>query len=97
VQTFGYGAQKIYFDLGDCARKLPDEKYAAFQAALGKCVIYKAHTDSYYSAATGSLTPIRAFSGLSVYIPQESYPQANRAYAKLKWAERTGEDVEKGL
>ncbi|MDR0541086.1 MAG: hypothetical protein LBH19_02615 [Dysgonamonadaceae bacterium] len=69
----GYGAQKIYFDPGDCIQKFAPEKYNEFQSALDKSVIYKACTDSYYSAGTGTMQVIRAFGGLSVYIPQEEY------------------------
>ncbi|MDR1985179.1 MAG: hypothetical protein LBQ28_10230 [Prevotellaceae bacterium] len=87
MQTFGYGQQKIYFDLGDCIQKLSSEQYTAFQDALDKCVLYKAHTDSYYSAGTATLQPIHMFSGLSTYIPQEAYTAANEAYSKLKWVE----------
>ncbi|GHU66973.1 clostripain [Bacteroidia bacterium] len=86
IQCFGYGSQKIYFDLGDCIQKFAPEKYNDFQTALDQCVIYKAHTDSYYSAGKpNTLTPVRAFSGLSVYVPQAAYPEANEACKKLKF------------
>jgi hypothetical protein len=85
LQTFGYGTQKIYFDFGDYMRQLSPERYAGFQTVLDKCVIYKANTPSYYSAGAGTLKVIRAFSGLSVYIPQAAYPAANEAYGKLKF------------
>jgi hypothetical protein len=85
LQTFGYGSQKIYFDLGDYLLKLLPEKENEIQAALDRCVIYKAHTGSYYSAATGTLQVIRAFGGLSVYLPQEAYPEANELYKRTQW------------
>ncbi|GHT32221.1 clostripain [Bacteroidia bacterium] len=86
LQCFGYGSQKIYFDLGDCIQKFAPEKHNDFQTALDQCVIYKAHTDSYYSAGKpNTLTPVRAFSGLSVYVPQAAYPEANEACKKLKF------------
>jgi hypothetical protein len=90
VQTFGYGTQKIYFDLGDYIQKRSPERYGEFQSAFDNCIVYKACTDSYYSAGTGTLQVIRTFSGLSVYVPQPQYPHANAAYKKLKWAEETG-------
>ncbi|GHU79431.1 clostripain [Bacteroidia bacterium] len=86
LQCFGYGVQKIYFDLGDCIQKFAPEKYSEFQSALAACVIYKACTGSYYSAGTGTMQVIRAFGGLSVYIPQEDYPEANKLYESLKWS-----------
>ena len=85
IQTFGYGSQKIYFDMGDFLQKTSPEKQKEIEAALDLCVVYKAHTPSYYSAATNKLHEINAFSGLSVYIPQAAYPEANRAYGNLKW------------
>ena len=88
VQCYGYSNQKIYFDLGDCIQKLSPEHYNDIQAALDRCVIYKACTPSYYSAGTGTMQLIRAFGGLSVYVPQAAYPIAYEAYNKLKWAER---------
>jgi len=89
IQTFGYGARKVYFDLGDYLQKISPDKQAAIQAAIDKCVIYKANTQSYYTAATKRLEDIHAFSGLSVYIQQAAYPEANLAYESLKWANIT--------
>jgi hypothetical protein len=88
LQTFGYGNQKIYFDLGDYIQKSAPERYAEFQTALAQCMIYKANTLSYYSAGTGTLQVIRTFSGLSVYVPQAEYPEANRAYETLEWVKK---------
>ena len=86
VQHFGYGIQKIFFDLGDFIQKIAPENSQQIEYALGQSVIFKAHTPSYYSAGTRSLNSIYEFSGLSVYIPQEKYPIANQEYKKLKWA-----------
>jgi len=88
IQTYGYGSQKIFFDLGDYLQKLSPENHNIIQAAFDQCVSWKACTPSYYSAAKG-IQPIHAFSGLSVYIPQTAYPEANEAYGKLKWAKQT--------
>ncbi|MDR1171942.1 MAG: hypothetical protein LBL24_05775 [Bacteroidales bacterium] len=85
IQTFGYGQQKIYFDLGDYAKHLSPDSYSEFTAELDGCIVYKAHTDSYYTAGAATLLPIRSFSGLSVYIPQNAYPEANAKYRELKW------------
>lgn len=96
IQTYGYGTQKIYFDLGDYMLKRSSVSPQAaalmqeFRASLDRCVIYKACTPSYYSAGTSAMQPLNKFSGLSVYIPQSLYPVANEAYATLKWALATG-------
>jgi hypothetical protein len=89
IQTFGFGNQKIYCDLGHRLQQLAPEKSIAIEVALEQCVLYKKHTPSYYSAGTGMMHPIHAFSGLTVYIPQAAYPQANAAYSHLKWAKAT--------
>jgi hypothetical protein len=85
IQTYGYGNQRIYFDFGAYIRCLAPEAYTDFQAALERCITYKACTDSYYSSGTGTLQVTREFSGLSAYIPQDGYPEANRFYDRLKW------------
>jgi hypothetical protein len=89
IQCFGFGNQKIYFDLGSYIKQLSPERYDDFRVTLEKCIVYKANTGSYYSAGTGTLQIIREFGGLSVYIPQPAYPEANEACKKLKWAART--------
>ena len=91
VQTFGYKNQKIYFDLGDYLQKLSLERNDELQTILDQSVIYKAHTPSYYSDGTHALQTIDAFSGLSVYIPQATYPAANECYEHLKWTQRVME------
>ena len=90
IQTFGYGTQKIYFDLGDYLKKIAPEMEEKIENTLNQCILYKAHTPSYYSDGTNKLHPIHAFSGLSVYIPQVTYPEANSAYSNLKWANAAG-------
>jgi hypothetical protein len=90
LQTYGYGRQKIYFDLGDYLQALSPEMSDRLQNLLNKCVVYKAATPCYYSAGADRMQPVHAFSGLSVYIPQPAYPQANAAYRRLQWAQMTG-------
>ena len=87
VQNFGYGRQKIYFDLGDYLQKLSPERYDELQTIFEQCIIYKANTPFYYSGV-GRQQAINTFSGLSVYIPQAAYPVANRQYKDLKWTKR---------
>jgi len=89
IQTYGYGAQKIYFDMEDYLQKLSPEKYNEFQIALSQCVMYKSHTPEYFSVGTNTMHVINTFGGLSVYLPNSAYPKANEAYMKLKWAKRT--------
>lgn len=85
IQTYGYGAQKIYFDLEDYLLKFSAANRDRIQKALSQNVTYMKHTPEYFSSATQTMQPIRTFCGLTVYIPQEAYPQANEACQKLKW------------
>lgn len=85
VQSFGYGTDLLFFDLGDYVHKLDETAYTAYKKTLEKCVIYSAHTPGYYSAGNGRYNAITAYSGLSVYIPQPEYPYLNTEYQKLKW------------
>lgn len=88
IQRFGYGRDKLYFDLGDYLRLLFPQREADIQQALDDCVLYKAHTPGYYSVATHSYSDINAYSGLTVYIPQARYPYLNGQYRKMKWTQR---------
>lgn len=88
IQRFGYGRDLLYFDFGDYIRSLEPARFEEFSKTLDKCVIYKAATPSYYSVAVGGFTPINAFSGVAIYIPQSFYPSLNTAYRQLKWTKR---------
>lgn len=89
IQTFGFGEQKIYFDLKDYLMKLSPEKQNMIQTAFDQCVFYKACTPSYYTAAKpNGMQPIETFCGLTTYIPQLEYPLANEAYSGLKWTKQ---------
>jgi len=89
IQSFGHGSQRIFFDMGDYLQKMLPDRHEEINAALDRCIPYKASTSHYYSSATGKLEAINAFSGLTVYIAQEQYPVANRHYGSLKWANVT--------
>jgi len=91
IQTFGFGEQQIYFDLKDYLLKLSPESQDRIQTAFDQCVTYKAYTPSYYTAGKpNGMQPINEFCGLTTYIPQMAYPQANETYLSLKWVKRTG-------
>ena len=93
IQSFGHGEQKIFFDMGDYLKKIAPDKQEEIQAALDQSVLYKAATPSFYSSGTRRLEDIRAFSGLTTYIPQEAYPEANHAFSSLLWAIDTNQQM----
>lgn len=88
IQRFGYGRNKLYFDLGDYIKALYPERFDEFTKVLNDCVIYQAHTPGYYSAGTYSYSDIQAYSGVTVYIPQAEFPYINSVYPRLKWTQR---------
>lgn len=88
IQRFGYGKNKLYFDLGDYIKALHPERFDEFTKMVNDCVIYKAHTPGYYSAGTYSYSAIEAYSGLTIYIPQTEFPYINSVYRRLKWTQR---------
>lgn len=88
VQSFGYGSHLLFFDFGDYMQKLVPERAGEFMKLLERAVVYKAHTPGYYSEGNYSYNPIRVFSGMSTYVPQDAYPLLNVSYRKLKWAQR---------
>lgn len=96
IQNFRPGNNMFYFDFGDYVRALNPDRYDEFISALNECLIYKANTPSYYSAANGQANPIRedAFCGLTTYIPQKRFPYMNGRYTMLKWAEAINNDTE---
>lgn len=88
IQRFGYGKDRLYFDLGDCLCTLFPQREAEIREALNDCILYKAHTPGYYSDGTHTYSDINVYSGLTVYIPQIRYPYLNGQYRKTKWAKR---------
>lgn len=93
IQRFGFGSQYLYFDFGDYIRALYPQEEEKLKAVLDKCVVYKACTPRYYSEGTGALSPIDAFSGLTVYIPQAKYPYVNNEYRKMRWTREVGSGI----
>lgn len=87
VQTFGYGRHLLYFDFGDYIKNLYPERAEEFNRTLKQCLLYTNATPGYYSAAAG-YNAIKAYSGLTVYVPQANYPYINSRYQMLKWSER---------
>lgn len=88
LQNFGYGKNALYIDFGDYIKALAPDRYTEFMEALEKCIVYKDHTPNYYSGYRGVVSPINAYSGLSIYIKQNAFPIINAEYDKLKWSLR---------
>lgn len=81
--TYNYHA---LYDFDDYVSRLATaEQYAIFKQNLDKAVIYKATTPkSFYSYRQTSIS-MDKFSGLSIYVPQETLPKLNEWYKDLEW------------
>lgn len=77
------------YDFDDYVSRLAtEEQYTEFKQALDKVVLYKAATSKAFYAypyPSGSILPIDKFSGLSIYVPQETLPKLNEWYKDLEW------------
>lgn len=102
VQTFDmhrrYGGiyRHAYYDFGDFVRYLAsDSDYQRWKQSLDAAVVYAQSTPTCYSIyyqGFGGALPIRAFSGLSTYVPlaDPDYAAWNEAYAALAWTQAVG-------
>ena len=92
----GFGADKHwFFDLKDILEKAgaKEEELADFNAALGACVLYKATTGQYYSmfhGSNGGTVAVKAFCGLSMYLPSAGSAYLDDYYKTLSWNQATG-------
>ena len=84
VQHYFYNAKKDYFfDLAHYFETFAtSSQYARFATQLDKAVPYKAATAKFLGVE------MVHFSGLSCYIPSESYPKLNAYYAQLDWNQK---------
>ena len=90
-RRYGGTYKHAYYDFGDFVRSIATEsEYALWEQQLDQAVVYAASTPTCYSVyyQGGGNMPIRAFSGLSTYVPltDENYSAWNEAYEALDWA-----------
>lgn len=82
-QCFGRHGNLTFFDLYDGYKSLPAAKQAELKTAINKCVIWK-YASAQFMPNYGGFD-IQAHSGLTMYIPQEHYPNLNKTYKQLSW------------
>ena len=91
LQYYDGFSPKMFYDMGDYVAKLCTE--ASFntqmQKQLKKLVPYKAATSAFYSKYTGSMSPIKTYSGITISDPSRN----NKAKGKTKtsWWKATHE------
>ncbi len=75
------------YDFDDYISRLATtEQYATFKQCMEKAVIYKASTpQAFYAYNGGKWIKIDKFSGVSIYVSQETLPQLNEWYKDLEW------------
>lgn len=86
-------ANHIFYDLGDCMRKIATDTAALerFNKALARVVLFEDHTDWGYSDFCRSEFPLKRCSGLSVYVSRKNYPKFRASYLQTGWAQSAGE------
>lgn len=86
LEHLTYNAPYMLYDLKDFIGKLAtDEQYTHFETCLNKVIVCKYSTENAFFGKPNRSFPIKRFSGLSVYTPQETFPQLNEWYKQLDW------------
>ena len=82
VQVFSRGGEKWFCDLQDIFSKsgISQADSLKLQAALDKCIIYKAATPYIISEV-----PVKTFCGLSMYLPRVGNAVMDAAYKRTAW------------
>ena len=93
MQAYDDFPYHLYFDLGHYATNVASEEtLKEFNTALDDVVIYKGHTDTFFTV-TGdedANIPINHYSGLSCYILQtDDCPNTAKAWQATAWAKAT--------
>ena len=85
VQSFNY-SYRWHFDFRDILVKLgaTDEELAPVDAALADLVIYKNATEEFLG------NTINTYSGLSMFLPIDSWPKLTQRYKSTSWNQATG-------
>ncbi len=75
-----------FFDLRDMLLKAgaTEQELSKLDAALDKCVLYKAATEKFFDLE------LKSVSGLSMYIPVPGNDELNNFYKTLSWNQATG-------
>ena len=93
MQAYDDFPYHLYFDLGHYATNVASEEtLKKFNTALDDVVVYKGHTDTFFTV-TGdedANIPINHYSGLSCYILQaDDCPNTAKAWQATAWAKAT--------
>lgn len=90
VQYYEGMSKHIFFDLDDYLRNgisQTSDQYRAFTAQLGRTVIFKDHTETFYTGAfinTGRIK-INHYSGLNAFIPWDGWALLEPLYRETAW------------
>lgn len=86
LERLSYNGPFTLYDLGDFVSHLATtDQYARFKACIDNAILYKNHTEKAFFVTPYRMYPITSFSGLSVYVPQQSIPKLNEWYKGLEW------------
>lgn len=84
-----YASPGMLYDLNDYIKQLATaEQYSHFLSCMEKAVTYKAHTPKayYYYGTPQNALPVNSYSGLTVFVPQQSMSKLLDWYkARVSW------------
>ena len=78
----------LLYDIEDFISRLAStNQYASFQNSLSNVITYKQTTPNAFFeyGGQGITIPVNTYSGLSIYIPQQSLAKVNEWYKQLDW------------
>ncbi len=84
IQPFDRSGNDLFFDFFDAFSQSTTAGQAVnLQKAIDQCIIHKVSSERFMPSSGGF--DIVSHSGLTTYIPQEQYPNLNKAYQQLGW------------
>ena len=89
IQHFDrYASYRLFFDFEDYYSQLLDPvKQDRLSQLVNECIVWKASTSDFMIGYNG--IKIDKHSGMTLYIPQESFPALNTTYKELEWYKAT--------
>ena len=84
-----FQSYRLFFDFEHYYSRLLDseERHKTLQILVDKCVVWKKATPSFLPGSSGFM--INRHSGMTCYIPQETFPALNLKYGETEWRRLT--------
>lgn len=85
MQRFDRYSRHTMFDLGQIIRELSPEQYGEFKNIMTQATVYKNFTPLMFQSPQEFIITDENYSGLSSYIPSETYSDLNPKYLETDW------------